>query len=65
MAMQSTSDLSAQAHLAAGMRKLEALRKQFLEYLGCKDREVLTRMHAGQGDLMIGQANVDFSEWLS
>ncbi len=65
MVMQSTSDLSAQAHLAAGMQKLEALRRQFLMYLERKEQEVLTRMAAGDGSQSVGQGTVDLSEWLN
>ncbi len=46
--MASTNELSAQAHLAAGMQKLEALRRQFLEYHDHKEQEVLARVEAGQ-----------------
>ncbi len=63
--MTSTSDLSAQAHLAAGMQKLEALRRQFLVYLERKEQEVLARVEAGQGGQAVSQAGADLSEWLS
>ncbi len=46
--MANQDKLSAEAHLTAGHVKLEQLRRQFLEYLGRKEREVLARQAAGQ-----------------
>ncbi len=63
--MANTSDLSAQAHLAAGMQKLEALRRQFLRYLECKEQEVLARVATGEGSQVAGTGSADLSEWLS
>ncbi len=63
--MASTNDLTAQAHLAVGMQKLEALRRQFLVYLERKGQEVLARVEAGQGGQTASQAGADLSEWLS
>ena len=62
--MASTNDLSAQAHLAAGMQKLEALRRQFLVYLERKEQEVLARVAAGQDGQGTNQISTDLSEWL-
>lgn len=59
--MANTNDLTAQAHLATGMQKLEALRRQFLTYLERKEREVLQRMAAGMA-IDTRQAS-DLSEW--
>ncbi len=62
--MASTNDLSAQAHLAAEMQKLEALRHQFLRYLERKEREVFDRTVAGQEPQTPAQPLPDLSEWL-
>ncbi len=45
----SDDGLSSQAHLAAGMGKLEELRQAFLEYLDAKEAEVQARQAAGAG----------------
>lgn len=63
--MASTNELTAQAHLAAGMQKLEALRRKFLLYLECKEQEVLARMDAGQGGQVVEPDEANLSEWLS
>ncbi len=63
--MASTSELSAQAHLAAGMQKLEALRRQFLVYLERKEQEVLARVAMGKSDQGSGPDGAELSEWLS
>lgn len=63
--MANTNDLSAQAHLAAGMQKLEALRRQFLLYLECKEQGVLTRVVVGQMGEATNQISPDLTEWLS
>jgi len=61
-----TNDLTAQAHLAAGMQKLvEALRRQFLAYLERKEQEVVTRMAAGQGGDPKCASTLDLSDWLN
>ncbi len=65
MAIPSASDLSAQAHLAARMQKLEALRRQFIIYLDRKEQEVLTRVAAGQDGQAASPGGADLSEWLN
>ncbi len=63
--MANTNELTAQAHLAAGMQKLEVLRRQFLVYLERKEQEVQTRAIAGRGDQEAAPLATDLSEWLS
>ncbi len=62
--MASTSDLTAQAHLAAGMQKLEVLRRQFLVYLERKEQEVLAQVTTGKSDQGSGLDRAELSEWL-
>ncbi len=63
--MANANDLTAQAHLAAGMQKLEALRHQFLKYLERKEKEVFDRTVVGQRSQGLVQPLPDLSEWLS
>ncbi len=56
---------TAQAHRAAGMQKLEALRRQFLAYLERKEQEVQRRAIAGRGGQEAAPPATDLSEWLS
>lgn len=59
--MGSANDLTAQAHLAAGMQKLEVLRRQFLIYLERKEQEVLARIATGTVEDIPNKC--DLSEW--
>lgn len=63
--MANTSDLTAQAHLAAGMQKLEALRRKFLLYLACREQGVLIRAVVGQKEEATNQDFPNLTEWLS
>lgn len=63
--MASANNLTAQAHLAAGMQKLEALRRQFAIYLERKEQKVLARAATGQGDQAASPGSIGMSEWLN
>ncbi len=66
----SQGTMSSQAHIVAGMDKLEDLRLAFLEYLGAKEAEVQARQAAGAGSSAgagVGAAPAGgsaLSEWL-
>ncbi len=64
----SQDTMSSQAHLVAGMYKLEDLRQAFIEYLDAKEAEVQARQAAGTdgkggAGTMHGSGSV-LSEWL-
>lgn len=63
--MTSPNDLTAQAHLAAGMHKLELLRRQFLIYLERQEHEVLRRVEGGAGGSEPDGQSMILTEWLT